>query len=449
MLPTSIRSRYNSLVDDRQNHLLSQSQIDSFAGQIVKRSALILLLLLFVGLRWAAAQPAQDGSPQQQSDRVWDEMEKARELLAAGSIDAAISVLRQVIHEQPENPDAHLVLGSALALVPRQTEAVAELKRAIELRPSFAVARNTLGVALARFGQPQAAQEAFSRALELDPKFAEAHANLGLILAQQTQLAEAREHLLLAIELRKGSEATAYWHYLIGKTHGDEGRVEEAALQYARATVLRPDYAEAYLALGLAQNLLMDRAAALEALQRAVSLSPRHAQARYELGKQLLGLGQTEQAIEHLRHADELLPNDRSILFALQRALRRAGQAEESDQVHERLTETIRRDDRGRENVLMATELNNEAVELQKGGRLSAALEKYSKALELYPLHPGFRRNLGLLLCRLERWDEGVAELKEAARLDPEDEETTRSLYIALDGAAAAKKTAGAGAKTP
>ena len=448
MLPTSIPSRYNSLVDDRQNHLPSQSQIDSIAGQIVKRRALILLLLLFVGLRWAVAQPAH-ASPQQQSDRVWDETEKARDLLAAGSIDAAISVLRQVICEQPENPDAHFLLGSALALVPRQTEAVAELKRAIELRPSFAPSHHTLGVALARFGQPQAAQEAFSRALELDPNFAEAHANLGLVLAQQTRLAEAREHLLLAIELRKGSEATAYWHYLVGKTHDDEGRVEEAALRYARATVLRPDYAEAYLALGMAQNLMMDRAAALESLQKAVSLSPRDARARYELGKQLLSLGQAEQAAEHLRHADQVLPNDRAILFALQRTLRRVGQTEESGEVRARLSELIRRDDRGRENVLMATELNNEAVELQKTGRLSAALEKYSKALELYPLHPGFRRNLGLLLCRLERWDEGVAELKEAARLDPEDEETTRALYIALDGAAAAKKTAGAGAKTP
>lgn len=413
----------------------------------MKRSALILLLLLLLGLRWAAAQPAPEASPQQQSDRVWDEIEKARELLAAGSIDAAISVLRQVIREQPENPDAHLLLGSALALVPRQTEALAELRRAIELRPSFPPAHNTLGMALARFGQPLAAKEAFSRAVELDPKFAEAHANLGLVLAQQTRLAEAREHLLLAIELRQGSEATAYWHYLIGETLSDEGRVEEAALQFVEATVLQPDYAKAHLALGLARNLLMDRAAALEALQRAVSLSPRDARARYELGKQLLSLRKAEQAVGHLRHADEVLPNDRSILFAWQRALRRAGQTEEADQVHARLKEVIRRDDRGRENVLMATELNNEAVELQKSGRLSAALEKYREALELYPLHPGFRRNLGLLLCRLERWDEGIAELEEAARLDPEDEETTRALYIALDGAAAARTAEAVGEK--
>ena len=410
----------------------------------MKRSALIPLLLLLAGLPWAAAQPAHEASARQPSDRVWDEMERARELLAGESIDAAIAALRRVLREQPENPDAHLLLGSALALVPRQTEAAAELRRAIELRPSFPPAHNTLGMALARFGQPQAAKEAFSRALELDPEFAEAHANLGLVLAQQTRLAEAREHLLLAIELRKGSEATAYWHYLIGETLSDEGRVEEAALRFVEATVLRPDYAEAHLALGLARNLLMDRTAALEALRRAVSLSPRDARARYELGKQLLSLGKAEQAAGHLRRADALLGSDRSILFALQRALRRAGQSEEADEAHARLSEVIRRDDRGRENVLMATELNNEGVELQKRGRLSAALEKYRKALESYPLHPGFRRNLGLLLCRLERWDEGIAELEEAARLDPEDEETTRALYIALDGAAAAR-TAAAG----
>ncbi len=411
----------------------------------MKRNVLALLLLLLVSPRWATPQQAQDAAPQPPSDEVQNELAEARELLAAGSIDSAVSLLRQLIAKHPENPDAHLLLGSSLALAPRQSEAIAELRRAIELRPSFPQAHNTLGMALARFGEPQAAQEAFQRALELDPELAEAHANLGLVLAQQARFAEAREHLSRAVDLRKGLPATAYWHYLIGKTLSEEGQVAEAAAQFKEATLLRPDYGPAYLALGLARKLLLDREAALEALQRAAALSPQDAEAAYELGIQLQSLGKIEQAVVHLRHADELRPDSRPILFALHRALRRAGLTEEADQVQERLNVALRRDDRGRETVLQATELNNQAVQLEREGRLPAALDKYRQALEMYPFHAGFRRNLGLLLCRLQLWDEGIAELEEAASLDPEDKETTRALYIALDQAAAAKEAAAAG----
>ena len=399
-------------------------------------------LLLFTALPWAGAQPSQATSPTSTAVGIEDEVANAQELLAGGSIDAAISLARELVAQHPDNPAAHLLLGSALALVPRQTEALAALRRAVTLDPSFAGAHHTLGMALARFGQHEEAGRAFALAVEIDPEFAEAHANLGLILAQRGQFAEARGRLSRAVELRKDAPAAAYWHYLIGKTLREEGRPEEAAKHYEQATKLRPDYAEAYLALGLVRNLLRERPSALEALSKAVALAPNHAGARYELGKLLVSLGDAEQAVEQLRAADRLAPGGRSVLFALQRALRRIDQTEQADEVQARLKEVLRRDDRGRETALLATQRNNEAVEIERQGKLSAALEKYRQALELNPFHPGFRRNLGLVLCRLERWAEGIAELEEAARLDPEDEETTRALYVALDQAAAAKKAA-------
>jgi tetratricopeptide (TPR) repeat protein len=83
--------------------------------------------------------------------------------------------------------------------------------------------------------------------------------------------------------------------------------------------------------------------------------------------------------------------------------------------------------------------LNNDGVELEKSGKLSAALEKYRSALELDPLHGGYRRNLALGLCRLGQWEQGIAELREVLRQNPNDEETTRALYIALEQAAKAR----------
>ena len=95
--------------------------------------------------------------------------------------------------------------------------------------------------------------------------------------------------------------------------------------------------------------------------------------------------------------------------------------------------------DKVRTNAIQATQVNNEGVELEKSGKLASALEKYQTALDLDPFHRGFRRNLALCLCRMGQWDRGIAELKEVLRQNPNDEETTRALYIALEQAAKAR----------
>ena len=120
-----------------------------------------------------------------------DPFAEARRLMAAGAIDSAISVLREFIAREPRSADAYLLLGTALSLVPRRSEAIAAIEKAIELRPGSAAAYYTLGLALGRFAEPQAAKNAFEQALKLDPKFAAAHVNLALILAQLKEFPSA------------------------------------------------------------------------------------------------------------------------------------------------------------------------------------------------------------------------------------------------------------------
>jgi hypothetical protein len=44
---------------------------------------------------------------------------------------------------------------------------------------------------------------------------------------------------------------------------------------------------------------------------------------------------------------------------------------------------------------------------------------------------------LGLALCRFDRCEEGIQELREVLRNNPDDQATTRALYIALEMAEA------------
>jgi tetratricopeptide (TPR) repeat protein len=371
-----------------------------------------------------------------------NQLVRAKALLGAGSLEEAISLIRSILNKDDQNAEAHLLLGSALALVPRRSEALIELRRAIELRPDSAPAYNTLGIALARFAEPQTARESFEKAIELDPQFVEPYVNLTLVLAQLKEFALAVDCISRAIELQGNSLAAAYSHFLKGRLHDEQDMPEKAAQEFTKAIELRPDYAEAYLELGTMRRKLQDSEGALKAFQKAVELAPNDPAARYRLGREYLQSGAALKAIEQLREAFRLAPDNRTVLYNLARALHEAGRAEEGKAVEEQLSHMLDSSTKATQNALLATNLNNAGVELEKEGNLAAAVEKYTEALELDPLHSGFRTNLGLALCRLGQWDQGIQELREAIRINPDDRNATRALYIALEKAEQAKEKA-------
>lgn len=77
-------------------------------------------------------------------------------------------------------------------------------------------------------------------------------------------------------------------------------------------------------------------------------------------------------------------------------------------------------------------QLNNQGAKLEKAGNLVDALEKYRAALELSPEHVGFRINFAAALLRLGQWSQGVAELREALRRDPDNGAVKAALHEAL-----------------
>lgn len=357
-----------------------------------------------------AAQTASARNTQQK-------LEQARQILEAGAIDRSIGVLREILREEPENADAHLLLGSALALVPERSESLQELRKAIELRPSFAPGYYALGTALARFAQ-------------LDARFADAHVSLALLLAQRNERTSASAHLTQAIEIYGKSPAAAYPHHLLAKILVEESKLDQALQALEVAIRLRPNYGEAYLSQGLIRKQLLQQREALQAFQKAVQFAPENPTAQYELGTAYLHSGDASQALVHLRKAAELKPGDRYVLFQLCRALHKAGKSEEAKECQEKLAARVQAEVTS---DLSATRLNNEGVELENAGDLAGAFEKYRAAVEVNAFQTVFKRNLGLVLCRLGRWEEGIVELRKVLELDPEDTEATQALYIALE----------------
>ena len=379
--------------------------------------------------------------PSHSSARCQREIAHAKHLIEAGSNLQAIAILREVLREEPENGDAHLLLGSALALVPERSEALKELQKAVKLQPSSALANFTLGTAQARFGIPEAAQQSFEKTLQLDPQFAEAHVSLAMILGQQKELAAAREHLTQAIKLYGNTPPAAQSHYLLAQILTDQNEPGKALEELDRAIALRPNYAEAFVAQGFIRKWQHNDAAAIGAFKKAVALSPDDFDAQHELGSAYLRADEASQAVEPLRQAAKLKPGDRATLYQLCKALQRAGKPEEAKACQQDLSTNIDAGLATAAHELTSTQANNAGVELEKAGNLTGALEKYRDAVKLDPKVTVFRRNMALALCRLGRWDEGIVELREVLKEDPDDAQATKALYIAIENARGGKST--------
>ncbi len=362
-------------------------------------------------------------------------LDEARRLFAAGSYDRASGLLEKQLKAHPQDADAHLLLGQVYALQGRRAEAIQELSRTIELRPGSAVAYNMLGTALDRFAEFDAARKAFEQAVALDPTLVEAHINFAMSLAESGDLQGAAGQLTAAIQLQPNSPSAARAHYLLAKIYEDQenGR---ALNELEAASKIDPQDEQTWLELGSLKSESGDEAGALAAFQRAAGCNPRDAESQYQLGSEYLIEGDARQAAVHLELARKLMPKPTlALLYKLDRALRKTGDLQQAQQVRAQAQTLLAQDTEANRRFQEAEALDHDGVMLEQQGDVAKAQEKYKAALEINPQENRFRYNYALALCRLGRWQQGIAELNEVLENDPGNIDARRALFIARDKA--------------
>lgn len=219
----------------------------------------------------------------------------------------SIALWQRVVDVTPSSYLGQDNLGSALAAVGRDEEAVVHFRESIRLRPDFADPYNNLGLALARRGDARAAEDAYRRAVLLAPDLSEAHNNLANLLAQAGNLAEALPHFDKAVAL-KPDDARARSNY--GNALASAGRLDDAAVQYEAALTLQPALADAANGLGALRARQGRDQDAISAFRDAVRFQPSFVEARMNLAVSLIRTGQTDQALEELTAALQLEPRN-------------------------------------------------------------------------------------------------------------------------------------------
>ena len=130
---------------------------------------------------------------------------------------------------------------------------------------------------------------------------------------------------------------------------------------------------------------------------------------------------------------EDAITLDPNFAEAYVNALRAIGKIEEAKLIEEKVIEMQRLSTRSSEVLFTAPGFNEEGLKLEHQGDLVARWSDYRGALDLDPTGYGFRLNYALALCRLGRWQEGITQLQEVLKEDPDNADTAKALFIAQE----------------
>ena len=190
------------------------------------------------------------------------------------------------------------------------------------------------------------------------------------------------------------------------------GRFEEACDRYQTALKFVPDYAPAYLGLGIALEGAGKASAAREAYRSVLSLDPNNPYAHFNLGRLLHASGNPNsqaEAAEQLRAALERKPEFTDARIVLASVLEALGDADGATAALRRAVE---------EQAGNAGAWYNYALLLQRIDRIAEAEAAMRRTLELWPERADVWLCLGELLELLQRLPEAEAALRKALALD-------------------------------
>ena len=223
-----------------------------------------------------------------------------------GRLAEAEKIYRQILSQQPDQPDALHLLGVLTAQGGQLDAGVQLIRQALRFRPDFPEAHSSLGNVLTGMGQLDDAIASYQQAIRLKADYADAHYNLGRALQCKGRFDAAIAAYRLVIGLKPDYDGA---HYNLATTFMSIGKLDEAIGCYRQAIRLKPDLAETHNNLGVALWHMGRFDDAIAACHQAIRFKPESAEAHNNLGNALNSAGQPSEAIASYRQAIRLKPD--------------------------------------------------------------------------------------------------------------------------------------------
>ncbi|XP_057333502.1 peroxisomal targeting signal 1 receptor isoform X2 [Microplitis mediator] len=240
-----------------------------------------------------------------------DALEQGKRRLEAGDLPSAVLCFEAAVQQNPENPEAWLLLGKTQTENEQDPMAIAALKKCLTLDTSNATALMTLAVAFTNESYQSQACITLKEWLIKNPKYnhlsttrpsAEPSAPkppVSTILFSDMHK-EVKDLYIQAARMNPMKEIDPDVQTGLGVLFNLSSEYDKAADCFRAALQVRPDDCRLWNQLGASLANGQKSEEAVDAYSRALELSPGFIRARYNLGISCINLSAYKQAAEHL-----------------------------------------------------------------------------------------------------------------------------------------------------
>lgn len=290
-----------------------------------------------------------------------------------------------------------------------------------------------LGIALAKQFKLDGADDLFDRVMRGDPNNALAYAGKATVLLNRLQSSSGSVRANKDSFLRQAEEnanractlapASAESHATLAQVYKEQGRIDQAASEFRTAISLDSNLSYAYSGLGsikLDQNSLVE---AQENFKRAIDLNSGNSSAHFGLGSTLLKLGQTDDAIKELNTSLYQFPNSWPTRMALGQAYQAQGNTVAAIKEYQ-LSTLIKPENV--EPYLRMADIR------QERGDMELALADLRSGLTQVPYDLDLRQRIADITLRLEKADDAIKAYQTILQMSPNNPQAVKGLSQAL-----------------
>jgi tetratricopeptide (TPR) repeat protein len=190
---------------------------------------------------------------------------------------SALELLKRSISIRPNDPNAYFSLGVTLEHFEKWSEALSSFEQAISINFDMAEAHYKRGNMLSRLGRFDEALVSYDRAIALNPNDAAAHNNRGIAFYYLGRIDDALDSFGRVIVLKPSADAYNNYANILR----DQGRFEEALLNYDQAVALDPSHINAHINRSNTLREVGRLDEALVSIDQIIKLNPHHALANF------------------------------------------------------------------------------------------------------------------------------------------------------------------------
>jgi arylsulfatase A-like enzyme/Tfp pilus assembly protein PilF len=248
--------------------------------------------------------------------RLFNLMGRAKDAAQNEHLEEAMTMMREVLAEDPQIVDAHVTLGNWLLKSKRYDEAIAAFKEALALKPDNDVAMIDLALVYRTKGQTEAAIEGYRGALKLDPKNPQVWYQLATIYLDlgRTDQAEATFREALQANPAMGAAYNSLGAIVYGR-----GQLASAEKLIREGLAKEPKVRTGHFNLARILEARGERAEAEALYREELAIYPDHGKARFNLAQLLRERGDREGALAELAAGVEKAPEFGACYFYLAR----------------------------------------------------------------------------------------------------------------------------------